>query len=218
MSRRALLPLGLVLVASALVAAGCSSAPVEELSIDITNSPAPMDELIAEQNRKYPPMAFGDDPGFVEGTTLEFIPDFRASEGWREMTLKEQLAGGPMYSNGSYELDDHSCTISWSVAEGTQGDDKALSDELLTTLTGEGYELGERNLLTEHPDGSNAGTLEVVGALAPDDLGYVWARNLGGLEISVVSACDTADGAANAYHVVYESLPLVMTRPDEVVE
>jgi len=175
MSRLAVLPLGLVLVASALAAAGCSSSPVEELSIDITYSPAPMEDIIAEQNRKYPPTAFGDDPGFVEGTTLEFIPDFRASEGWREMTLIEQLVGGPMYSNGTYELDDHSCTISWSVAEGAQGDYKAMTDDLLASLTGEGYELGERNLLTEHPDGSNAGTLEVVGALAPDDLGYVWA-------------------------------------------
>ena len=215
MSYRAYRPLAFTLLAGALALTGCAL-PANQAEPATSETPNPLDTFFEDAKAEYPPMDFGQDPAFPEGTSFEFVPDFRASQGWLEVTVVPQLPGGEPSSSGSYALDDESCTISWSITTTTAGDDKTESDALLDSLARPDSERHERRLSAQHPDGTTAGTLEVVGALSADNLSYIWARVMGEARISIESRCDTREASLTSYDVVNESLPFVFTRPDEL--
>jgi len=217
MARRPFRPIGLALLACALVTSGCA-ADVVEVEPTPTATPDRLEQLLEETTAEFPDLAFGESPSFVDGTTFEFVPDFRPSQGWREVSISPQRAGAEPSSSGSYALDDDSCTVEWEIARNTPGDDRAESDALLDSLARADFERRVQSLPARHPDGSSAGILDVVTALSPEEDVFAWARVMGELRISVIADCTTSDAAATAYQVVHESLPFVITRPDEASE
>jgi hypothetical protein len=211
-------PLVIVLLAGVLLAtAGCSPRfdPVSPSPTSSATSSAFDDEL-AKKDKIFPKMGFDETADFAEGTQFEFVPDFRASEGWREGSIVPQIDGGLPSSSGSYSKADESCTIAWTIDHGEPGDDRAGSQALLDKAATPGSTRDESLLPAEHPDGSTAGSVDVATALSPDETKYVWARDMGGVLIVVTADCATSEANANAYSVVHESLPFVVSRPDEI--
>ena len=209
-------PIGLVVLACALATSGCA-ADVVEVEPTPTAASNSLEQLLEEAKAAFPDLAFGEHPDFVDGTTFEFVPDFRYSQGWREVSLTPQESDAKPSSRGSYALDD-SCTVEWNITRATPGDDRAESDALLDSLARADSERDVQSLPAKHPDGSPAGILDVVTALSADNKEFVWARVMGELRITVVSRCTTREASETAFHVVHESLPFVITRPEEATD
>ena len=217
MTRRALRPILLLALAGVLATTGCSRS-VDILEADPSPTPTrtSVDDTIAGYQLDHPDLAFDSDQTLEDGVGFEFVPDFRASQGWREVEVTPRTPGTAGSSSGSYALEDESCTVEWSVTPRVQTDnDITASAALLDSLAGVDDERGESTLSVHRLDGSLAGNLQVVTALSLENTSYIWARDMDGLQFTVAADCTTREATLTTYSVVHESLPIVFTRPGE---